>query len=84
MQLRFSIVRSPAFVLLAVALQLLLSETVIRASDTNVFLVRNNLQGAGYTVKGVRPVRVRGNLLLGDDAINGNVLAIAVHHMEYV
>ena len=55
------------------------------ASDTNVFLVHNGLQGAGYTATGVKAVKFAGDssLLLGNNATN-SVLAIAVHHMEYV
>ena len=85
MQLGFSFVRYSVILLLLVAFQQVVPWTAVSASDTNVFLVRNGLQGDGYTATGVRAVKFRGNasLLLGTNA-NSCVLAIAVHHMEYV
>ena len=86
MQFGLSIVRRSVFVLLTVAIQQVIPWTTLWASDTNVFLVHDGLQGAGYTDKGVKAVRFNGDahLLLGTNANNGCVLAIAVHHMEYV
>ena len=85
MQLGFSFVRYSVILLSLVAFQQVVPWTAVSASDTNVFLVRNGLQGDGYTATGVRAVKFRGNasLLLGTNA-NSCVLAIAVHHMEYV
>jgi len=86
MQFGLSIVKRSLLILLAVALQQVVPWTTLLASDTNVFLVHDGLQGAGFTAKGVRVVRFNGDahLLLGTNANNGCVLAIAVHHMEYV
>ena len=85
MQLGLSFVRYSVFLLLVVAFQQVVPCAPASASDTNVFLVHNALQGDGYTATGVRAVRFRGDLslLLGTNA-NNCVLAIAVHHMEYV
>ena len=85
MQLGFSFVRHSVYLLLLVALQQVVPGSAVSASDTNVFLVHNGLQGDGYTATGVRAVKFRGSasLLLGNNATNC-VLAIAVHHMEYV
>ena len=85
MQLGLSFVRHSVFLLLLVTLQQVVPWTAVSASDTNVFLAHNGLQGDGYTATGVRAVKLGGSasLLLGTNA-NTCVLAIAVHHMEYV
>ena len=77
--------RTTFFLLLAFALQQVGSWTTLLASDTNVFLATDGLQSAIYTATGVKVIGSsdNANYLLGANSSN-SVLAIAVHHMEYV